>query len=136
MNFTPAQVLAAIATWQTQPLDYRSADCARFAAHVVAELTGRDWLEEAPWSNQREADRHAERLGGLLSAVSDTLGDPTGGVGDLRAGAVALWELGGNEGLGIVLEDGGGRVAVLNWYGGVTELPGRIVRCGWHPWAV
>lgn len=132
---TTAEVLAAIATWRARPLDYQSADCARFAAHVVAELTGRDWLASAPWSNQREADAHAERLGGLVSAVTHTLGLPPAPRGDLVPGAPVCWQLRHTEGLGVALDHGCTRAAVLNWYGSVTELPGRFVVAGWHPWA-
>ena len=97
--------LAALVTERLQtPFEWGMNDCVLFAADCIHAMTGADPVAalRRQWADQVEAVRSIARLGGLQSAVTQRMGQPTGPLYAQR-GDLVLHCRDGTESLAICL---------------------------------
>lgn len=130
--FSPMLVARVVSLYNPGPIDYTRRDCARFAAGVVNELTGINYLEGFCYENEQEAEAAYKKFGGLSAAVTHAMRRDPLPAFELTPGAVVLWSVGGVDGLGIALDRTAKRSAVLADPGMIRELPRRFIKHGWN----
>ncbi len=110
-------------------IDYKRADCARFAAYIVERLTGDNPI---PWaySSQKEAEAILAEHGGLVRAVSAVMGKlrPTK---VLEPGDPVIYRFPGVVGLGVV-DDEKRFAFILHEKGSVVRIPLGYCVGGWY----
>ena len=73
------EVQTALNAWQRRQFDYGDADCCQFAAFIVKEMTGKDYISQFEYASEAQAEVLIKQEGKLSDLVgSDDLkdGDP------------------------------------------------------------
>tara|TARA_R110000782_G_scaffold33535_10_gene80798 strand:+ start:1432 stop:1818 length:387 start_codon:yes stop_codon:yes gene_type:complete len=73
-----AKVIQALNSWQKRSFKYGESDCCKFAAHVLTEITGRDYIARFDYHNEKDAFELIEQHGSLAGLVSHALGVKSG----------------------------------------------------------
>lgn len=108
---------------------YGIRDCCLFAAKVVEQLTGENYMESFEYASEEEALALVEEAGGLKELASSVLGDPWQAHGSLKDGRPCLCRLPGSEPvMGVVL---GQEAVVLTQYR-TTRVPMAHIICVWR----
>ena len=66
-------VRQALNSWKRRQFEYGDADCCQFVAHVIFELTGKDYIEGFGYNSEKDADQILAEHGGLEGLVSFAL---------------------------------------------------------------
>lgn len=114
----------------TPPFAWGTHDCCRFAARVVAAMTGHDPMAAAYAGRYQSADDAATLMasgGGLGALLAGTLGAPLPSLASARRGDVVLAAIGDHETVGILAD---ARIAAQG-PDGVVFLPRRCGRLAW-----
>lgn len=74
MNTTQAAVIQALNSWKKRSFEYGKSDCCIFAAHVITEITGRDYIARFQYHNENDAAALIQQHGDLSGLVSYALG--------------------------------------------------------------
>lgn len=115
-----------------KPFVWGENDCILFAASAVQALTGNDLAASwrGKYKSEAEARKILEKLGGLSTLVSKSLG--VQGIPNMAAakrGDVVLTMFNGVTGLGIV-DDSGSKIAVMSIMG-IRRIPLHHGRAFW-----
>jgi hypothetical protein len=68
------KVIQALNSWQKRSFEYGESDCCKFAAHVLTEITGRDYIARFDYHNENDAFELIKQHGSLAGLVSHALG--------------------------------------------------------------
>lgn len=74
MTPSTAAVIHALNSWKKRGFEYGKSDCCIFAAHVLTEITGRDYIARFQYSNENDAFALIQKHGDLSGLVSYALG--------------------------------------------------------------
>lgn len=119
-------ITQAFNTWEKSSFEYGRSDCCKFAAHVVSEITGRDYSAKFDYHSEDEAAALIEHHGGLAGLISHILGVPSGdNYSDGDPVMIRLPVVG--DAMGIKL----GAFAVCLTRKGLTKVPQRHIIEGW-----
>ena len=119
-------VIAALNSWEKREFSYGDADCCKFAAHVLTQITGRDYIARFDYENEDEASTLIARHGDLAGLVTYALGvQPSLDYSDGDPVVVRLPIAG--DAMGVVL----GAVAVCLTRKGLTRIHQRYIVKGW-----
>lgn len=119
-----ADVRRALNTWQRRQFQYGDSDCCSFVAHILTNLTGRDYSSLVTYKNQQEADFIIESYGGFENLIDDILGEP-GKPNNGDPVMVKLPVIG--KAMGIKLNDS----VVCVTKKGLGQFPSRYIIRGW-----
>jgi hypothetical protein len=67
-------VRSALNTWKRRPFDYADCDCCQFVAHILLELTGRDYRAGLEYNGKDEAEMLIAKHGGLAGLMCNAFG--------------------------------------------------------------
>lgn len=70
---TSGNVVRALNAWEKRSFEYGESDCCKFAAHVLTEVTGHDYIAKFDYRTEAEAFALVEKHGGLAGLVSHAL---------------------------------------------------------------
>ena len=132
MNVSSWNVAETVGKWEAGPIEYGSRDCGQFAAFVVQELTGEDYMQGIQYSSEGDADDLIDRFGGLCGVVAHQMRRPAVEPNELRPGAVVVWRIRSMTGLGICLRPYGTSCAAIREDGAVLELDSKFIQYGWN----
>lgn len=121
------KVLEALNKWQRREFDYGDADCCQFAAFVVRELTGKDYISTFDYASETQAYNIIDKHGDLTSTVSSVLGQPNTDFGAISDGSPVLVNYNDTELLGIKL----GQIVVCLTKNGLAQLDKQYIQVGW-----
>mgnify|MGYP006998205846 CR=1 FL=1 len=123
---TQGNVIQALNSWEKRAFEYGVADCCRFAAHVLTEVTGHDYIACFDYHNEADAEALILEHGGLAGLVSHALGtNPSAACVDGDPVMVRLPIVG--DAMGIMLGD----FAVCLTKKGLTRIHKHHIVEGW-----
>lgn len=118
-------VQSAFNTWTRRQFDYGDADCCQFIAHVVKEMTGRDYAAAFDYKSEAEADDLIAEHGNLVQFIQSILGKPSDDLKDGDPCVVYLPVIG--QVCGVKYKDS--IVCLTNK--GMKQIPDRYLIQGW-----
>ena len=125
-NTKTARVVQALNSWKKRSFEYGKSDCCKFAAHVLTEITGRDYIARFQYHNMDEAAALIQQHGSLSGLVSHALGvKPDSNYIDGDPVMLRLRTVG--DAMGIKL----GEYAVCLTSKGLTRIHHRHIIKGW-----
>jgi hypothetical protein len=119
-------VIAALNSWEKREFSYGDSDCCKFAAHILTQVTGRDYIARFDYANEAEAAKliaHHGDLAGLVTYALDV--QPSLDYSDGDPVVVRLPIVG--DAMGVTL----GAVAVCLTRKGLTRIHQRYIVRGW-----
>lgn|GEM_PF-1031109 len=126
MNTASTKAVRAFNTWKKRSFEYGDADCCQFAAHVLTEITGRDYIARFEYRNEDDAAALIKEHGSLCGLVTHALGvKPGDNYIDGDPVVVRLKMIG--DAMGIRL----GEHAVCLTMNGLTRIPKSHIIGGW-----
>lgn len=90
MNSDDQKFQAAFRKFGHIEFNYGCMDCCVFVAQVLKEVTGKDYMEQFNYSNQREAHKIIAQHGGFLPLVESVLGPSINSPG--HCSPVVCWD--------------------------------------------
>lgn len=127
----PERLAQYIERHRHAPFKWGSHDCATFAAGAVHSITGAQVLAHLPgrWRNPLQAERAAQRWGGMPAALTALFGPPVPALQALR-GSIVCVPIEGRPTLGVLAGNG-------HWCApGATGLQFRPQGEATHAWRV
>ena len=121
------KVIQALNKWKKREFDYGDADCCQFAAFVVKELTGHDYISSFNYDSVESATEIIKSNGNLKQTVSSVLGEPSKDYHKLPDGSPALVNYNGSELMGIKL----GKNIVCLTKNGFAQIGMKHIVAGW-----
>ena len=119
-------VFQALNSWKRREFEYGDSDCCQFVAHVLFELTGKDYIEGFGYNSEKGADEILAKHGGLESLVSFALqAFPSEDFGDGDPVIVNLPIIG--QAMGIKF----GTEVICLTEKGMTKVSDRYIEKGW-----
>lgn len=67
-------ITEALNAWKRRDFDYGDADCCQFAAFIVKEMTGKDYISEFTYNTEEQAEAFIKQEGALVDLVRTVLG--------------------------------------------------------------
>ena len=83
-------VQTALNSWNRRQFEYGDADCCQFAAFIVKEMTGKDYISQFTYDSEEKANELINREGALVDLVGTVLGEPSD---DLKDGDPCVVDL-------------------------------------------
>ena len=121
------EVLRALNKWEKRKFEYGDADCCQFAAFIVKELTGNDYISSFIYSSENAANEIIQSHGELEQTVSSVLGQPVKDCHSLQDGSPVLVHYNDLDLMGIKL---GNRIVCLT-KNGFAQLSSEYTVSGW-----
>ena len=119
-------VLQALNSWRRRQFEYGDSDCCQFVAHVLLELTGKDYIHAFGYNSEKGAEEILAEHGGMERLVSFALQTlPSEDFGDGDPVIVDLPIIG--EAMGIKF----GTEAVCLTKKGMARVSERYIIKGW-----
>lgn len=72
----------ALNAWKRRQFEYGNADCCQFAAFIVKEMTGKDYISQFTYDSEDQANELISNGGGLADLVGTVLGEPSDNLKD------------------------------------------------------
>ena len=72
-----ASVQMALNAWKRRQFEYGDADCCQFAAFIVKEMTGKDYISQFTYDSEEKANELISSKGALVDLVKSVLGEPS-----------------------------------------------------------
>ena len=70
-------VQMALNAWERRQFQYGDADCCQFAAFIVKEMTGKDYISQFTYDSEKKANELISSKGALVNLVKSVLGEPS-----------------------------------------------------------
>ena len=70
-------VRMALNSWKRRQFEYGDADCCQFAAFIVKEMTGKDYISQFTYDSEEKANELISSEGELVNLVGTVLGEPS-----------------------------------------------------------
>jgi len=70
-------VQMALNSWKRRQFEYGDADCCQFAAFIVKEMTGKDYISQFTYDSEEKANELISSEGELVNLVGTVLGEPS-----------------------------------------------------------
>lgn len=121
------QVLQALNRWEKREFDYGDADCCQFAAFIVKELTGHDYISSFSYDSESKANEIIKSHGDLMQTVSSVLGQPVADYHKLQDGSPVLVNYNDLHLMGIKL----GKHVVCLTKNGFAQVSSKHTVSGW-----
>lgn len=121
------QVLRALNKWKKREFDYGDADCCQFAAFIVKELTGHDYISSFSYDSESKANEIIKSHGDLMQTVSSVLGQPIDDYHELQDGSPVLVNYNDLHLMGIKL----GKHVVCLTKNGFAQVSSKHTVLGW-----
>jgi len=67
----------ALNSWKRRQFEYGDADCCQFAAFIVKEMTGKDYISQFTYDSEEKANELISSEGELVNLVGTVLGEPS-----------------------------------------------------------
>ena len=83
-------VQMALNSWKRRQFEYGDADCCQFAAFIVKEMTGKDYISQFTYDSEEKANELIGSEGALVNLVGTVLGEPSD---DLKDGDPCVVDL-------------------------------------------
>ena len=83
-------VQTALNAWKRRQFEYGDADCCQFAAFIVKEMTGKDYISQFTYDSEEKANELINSEGALVNLVGTVLGEPSD---DLKDGDPCIVDL-------------------------------------------
>ena len=118
-------VQMALNSWKRRQFEYGDADCCQFAAFIVKEMTGKDYISQFTYDSEEKANELISSEGELVNLVGTVLGEPSDELKDGDPCVVDLPVIG--QVCGIKYQ---GSVVCLTTKG-MKQIPDRYLIHGW-----
>ena len=118
-------VQMALNSWKRRQFEYGDADCCQFAAFIVKEMTGKDYISQFTYDSEEKANELISGEGALVNLVGTVLGEPSDNLKDGDPCVVDLPIIG--QVCGIKYQ---GSVVCLTARG-MKQIPDRYLISGW-----
>ena len=118
-------VQTALNSWNRRQFEYGDADCCQFAAFIVKEMTGKDYISQFTYDSEEKANELISGEGALVDLVGTVLGEPSDNLKDGDPCVVDLPIIG--QVCGIKYQ---GSVVCLTARG-MKQIPDRYLISGW-----
>ena len=115
----------ALNAWKRRDFDYGDADCCQFAAFIVKEMTGKDYISEFTYSTEEQAEAFIKQEGALVDLVGSVLGKPSAELKDGDPCIIDLPVIG--QVCGIKYQES----VVCLTTKGMKQIPDRYLIHGW-----
>tara|TARA_R110000796_G_scaffold87669_2_gene188996 strand:- start:902 stop:1270 length:369 start_codon:yes stop_codon:yes gene_type:complete len=119
------EVQTALNAWQRRQFDYGDADCCQFAAFIVKEMTGKDYISQFEYASEAQAEVLIKQEGKLSDLVGTVLGKPSDDLKDGDPCVVDLPVIG--QVCGIKYQES----VVCLTIKGMKQIPDRYLIHGW-----
>ena len=118
-------VQTALNSWNRRQFEYGDADCCQFAAFIVKEMTGKDYISQFTYDSEEKANELISSEGELVNLVGTVLGEPSANLKDGDPCVVDLPVIG--QVCGVKYQ---GSVVCLTARG-MKQIPDRYLITGW-----
>jgi hypothetical protein len=118
-------VQTALNSWNRRQFEYGDADCCQFAAFIVKEMTGKDYISQFTYDSEEKANELISGEGALVDLVGTVLGEPSD---DLKDGDPCIVDL---PVIGQVCGVKYQKSVVCLTTRGMKQIPDRYLIIGW-----
>ncbi len=118
-------VQTALNSWNRRQFEYGDADCCQFAAFIVKEMTGKDYISQFTYDSEEKANELINSEGALVNLVGTVLGEPSD---DLKDGDPCVVDL---PVIGQVCGVKYQKSVVCLTARGMKQIPDRYLISGW-----
>tara|TARA_R110002153_G_scaffold118340_1_gene263091 strand:- start:1967 stop:2338 length:372 start_codon:yes stop_codon:yes gene_type:complete len=118
-------VQMALNSWKRRQFEYGDADCCQFAAFIVKEMTGKDYISQFTYDSEEKANELINGEGALVNLVGTVLGEPSDELKDGDPCVVDLPVIG--QVCGIKYQNS----VVCLTTKGMKQIPDRYLIHGW-----
>ena len=115
----------ALNAWKRRQFEYGDADCCQFAAFIVKEMTGKDYIAQFTYDSEEKANELINSEGALVNLVGTVLGEPCDELKDGDPCVVDLPLIG--QVCGVKYKDS----VVCLTARGMKQIPDRYLILGW-----